>query len=862
MARRRKSSKGNALIGVVVVIGVIVVFVIQFIQQYYAEILTILGIVALGWLGIKLLRWWWSRTAAENALTASASAPSIAVRSPTQAGNLPPAIMPPPIPPPPPSSPDTSLRQGLGRSTAKASSSELSFHVNVEAKLDDHYSTPDVRIRPLVDPPKTSARAEADYAGPRWVAPGEAVTISGVTITGGMFYLGVPSSSNDTQPCFVDQGLKVAKTRSSKDDPATYYPSYARITPNQRRGFLQWMANGRSDPEENLSLVFLFFYGLEHRIFREGVTADAPQLIAEVERLLSIYGSNKSFLYYAGHFIIFAKASIRTVSVPDIDFGTIPREMSLDAKIYLGRKLADGREIQADDALIWAVSSPVAWRKRWPNDQKDVFQHLWRNRFISRFPVGLRVQAPKERISAVYSPASRSFQGQVMGTFGNLPDPSVDTATSATLKAIVEECWTDGGSYASSTTRTGSQPTLSAAVLLPADVWIKRNETLLKGLADHLAKAGTGSLILPITDIFKMAEMSVSVAPKMLLMVLKRLSEGLWTLGVGLEPDGNYGDADITVSSPACLFTVPAAYRGKAYSVPVNIGARTVTDFAILSALAADNDEPGTRAKIAIAVSDGTAADDLERARLAAYARVSGPSPERQSRLLRSVSQFSTQLRETAAHAAIIGATTAKRMPAEVVRQLEKVHKALNLPTEELYGALHRMPDDDSAPMAAPEPVDAGFEAVRRELEGFAVPAAPANAFAIDPERLARAREDTKAVSRILSDVFSDVHATENAVSPPATLSANDALPEVGPFDGLDPSHGALLLAVLDAGALPRSEFERIAKSMKLLADGAIDQINDWAFDRFDGPVIEDGAEIAIPPRLTERVKAMRLNRQ
>jgi len=61
--------------------------------------------------------------------------------------------------------------------------------------------------------------------------------------------------------------------------------------------------------------------------------------------------------------------------VPDIDFGTIPREMSLDAKIYLGRKLADGREIQTDDALIWAVSSPVAWRKRWPNDQKDVFQH-------------------------------------------------------------------------------------------------------------------------------------------------------------------------------------------------------------------------------------------------------------------------------------------------------------------------------------------------------------------------------------------------------------------------------------------------------------------------------------------------------
>jgi hypothetical protein len=49
---------------------------------------------------------------------------------------------------------------------------------------------------------------------------------------------------------------------------------------------------------------------------------------------------------------------------------------------------------------------------------------------------------------------------------------------------------------------------------------------------------------------------------------------------------------------------------------------------------------------------------------------------------------------------------------------------------------------------------------------------------------------------------------------------------------------------------------------MKLLADGAIDQINDWAFDQFDGPVIEDGDEIAVPPHLAERVKAKRLGRQ
>jgi hypothetical protein len=862
MARRRKSSKGNGLIGVVVVIGVGVVFAIQFIQQYYAETLTILGLVALGWLGIKLLRWWWLRTAAEKVLTVSGSASSVAVRSPTQVRNPPPAIMPPQIPPAPPSSPNTSLRQSLGRSATKVSSSDPSFHGNVEAQLDDHYSTPDVRIRPLVDPPKTSVRAAADYAAPRWIAPGEAVTIAGVTITGGMFYLGTPSSSSGVQPCFVDSSLNVAKTRSPKNDSPTYYPSYGKITAHQRRGFLQWMADGRFDPSENLSLVFLFFYGLEHRIFKEGVTADAPRLVAEVERLLSIYGRSGSLSRYGGDFIAYARASIRTVSEPDLDFEAIPQEMPLDVKIYIGHKLANGREIQAEDALIWAVSSPGAWRKRWPNDQRDVFEHLWRNRFATRFSDGLRIQATNKKINAVYQPASRSFEAHVRGTFENLPDPSSDTVASVTLKALVEECWTDGGSYISSATRTGSQPSLVAAVLLPAEIWIKRNERLLKTLADHLARVGTGTLILPVTDIFKMAEISVSIPSKTLVRVLKRFSEGLWTLGVGLEPDGNYADTDVSLSSLACLFSIPAPYRGKRYSVPVNVGARAALDAAILCATAADNAEPEIRASIAAAVAEGIDADELERARLGAYASVSKPSPERQPRLLRTISLFSTELRQIAARAAIVGATTDKRMPVQVVRQLEKVHKVLNLPTEELYSALHRMPEGESASMQASDPVDAGFEAVRRELEGFAVPVAPSNAFAIDPERLARAREDTKVVSRILSAVFSETNASENAASPSTTPPANDSPSEAGPFEGLDPSHGALLLTVLDVGALPRSEFERIAKSMKLLADGAIDQINDWAFDRLDGPVIEDGDEIAIQPGLAERVKAMRRDRQ
>ena len=47
---------------------------------------------------------------------------------------------------------------------------------------------------------------------------------------------------------------------------------------------------------------------------------------------------------------------------------------------------------------------------------------------------------------------------------------------------------------------------------------------------------------------------------------------------------------------------------------------------------------------------------------------------------------------------------------------------------------------------------------------------------------------------------------------------------------------------------MTRSEFERRAKEMRLLPDGAIERINDWSFDRFDEPLIEDGDEVVVAP--------------
>jgi hypothetical protein len=868
MARRRKASKGGGIAGLAFFVSIgVVLYVYQLVQQYFAGFLLLLGSGTVFWIAWKWRRWSHQR-GAEKAPAAILTHPVLG--SPPRSRATPStsraqAARPLPIPAP----------TSVSGTTATSATARTSWNPFVSrdgqlprseaakqrsATSPDAYSGPGIRITALTDPLQT-ASGPPSKAPARWVPSGEAVSIEDLTIEFGMFYLGAPTRSSsraDYAPPFVDLTLKVARTRSSKSDPPTYYPSYSKLTPSQRRGFLTWMAEGRVDPEENLSLVFLFFYGLEHRLFKEGAAADAPQLIAEVERLLSVYGGNRSFHHYARYFLMFAKAYWPGSTALTVDLDVIPREMPLDAKIYLGAKLASRRNIDASDALIWAVSSPTIWHRRWPNDQADVFEYLWRRRFAARFPEGLPVQLQKATIAAVYRPASRSFESALRGAFEKLPDPAADSLVPLELKSLVDECWAEGGSLTGSAARRReAQSPAAAAVTLPQEVWIKRNRPLLQTLSDRLATAEADTLFVPVIEVFKAMEITAGVAPKTLLSILSRISDGLLTMRVGMEPDGNYPEAELSFTSNICLFKIPKSIPGIELSRAINIGARLAVDIGILCASLTDNADPETRARISAVVADGVEADQLEKTRLEAYASIATACPDREPRLRRSASQLPSQLRQTASRAAIAGVTTNKRLSAQVVRRLERIHIALNVPLDALYAALHRATAEGPPSVGDTDPSNVAFEAVRQALEGDSTKA-PASGLSIDKIRLARARKETDAVSKMLSDVFTE--GGPSSEDPRRAVATEGSHPQaaVGSFAGLDFKHGELLATLLDAGSLSRNDVEARTKSMKLFADAALDHINDWALEHFEELAIEVGDVIRIAPHLADRVRSMR----
>jgi hypothetical protein len=65
-------------------------------------------------------------------------------------------------------------------------------------------------------------------------------------------------------------------------------------------------------------------------------------------------------------------------------------------------------------------------------------------------------------------------------------------------------------------------------------------------------------------------------------------------------------------------------------------------------------------------------------------------------------------------------------------------------------------------------------------------------------------------------------------------------------FPGLDDEHARFLAALCEKDDWLRADFEALASSLGLMAGGAAEVLNDWAFDRFDDAIIEDGDSLTI----------------
>lgn len=686
-----------------------------------------------------------------------------------------------------------------------------------------------VPVRPVSAPPRPRSAPKAGEP-PRWLSSGELLDLGGLKISGGLFYAG--KANNEawrSENCLVDTSLPVAANAPADGGASdlSYWPSYRGLSASVRRAYLEWLAGGRRDPDAPIGLVFLYFYGLERRLLHEKAFQDAEEIIDEVRSLRVVYDQNGSFSSYATRLLDVAEV-VRTSEIvrPPLlapAFSTF--EMPLATRRYFGAVLAEGRAFDADDALLWILSLPL-WFRTPVARCFDELCALWRLRFGERHPGGLKVRAPKTRLESVYRAASGRFETSF--ALGAFPDICAVSAPLNHLKEMFDACVQDLDAFSR---LLGRRPEgrggLEAALCLPRDL---RATPMARGaeIAREALFALIGDRKMAVASVKQVADILETplAEPKLSLPIQRRIGGMLDQLDIAFEPDRRYGETGLAPDGEMVIFAAEGGAAPHLESQHYG-AARTMAEIAALAAtvdgevVAAEFDQISADLQVMPGLSPA------DRVRLLAVAFYVLRAPPKQQAALGRLAKLPEGARRGVSAAAIGAVLADGRVEPTEVRFLERLHKTLNLPQEEVYAALHRGAVQVDAPVSiAPEEPSAGV-AIPPEA-----PRDP-DTVAFDATRLERIRRETNEVAGLLSSIFTD----EDDAPTPAKAEAK---PSSSAFAGLEPNHAQLLVAILSADGLEREIFDARARELKLLPDGALETINEWGFETFDEAVIDD----------------------
>lgn len=504
--------------------------------------------------------------------------------------------------------------------------------------------TPPPLVEPRIADPEWIAPAFRKGRAPvpaRWVQPGETVTVQGITIAAGRFYLGeaVFFEGQEIDGYVVNPKLSARASRPDvAGDSMPYWPSYAGVAPAARRAFLDWMSSGRRDDSYGIGHVFVFFYGLEHRLFVDRDIASAPDCIAEVERLLARRVDSESFQGYGKRFLDVARCAAGmplAVPQPSAERSHSP-EMDIAVRLHLGRRLAQSSAFLSEDALLWVLALPDVYLRTAAVWCFEEFVALWHLRFRSTFPEGLNVTT-SGNIDLRYEAASRAFRVTVDGPHQAYPDVAKATTSPEPLRRLVQECTDELDGFSR---LLGRQPearnSVQASLLLPPDLVSEIGFDALRSFRERLSEimGGQSRASTTMGTMLRAADFDLPENGKVSSGLADQLGQVLGRLDIAIEPDRRFGGAVPQPEDQIFLFEAPGggpvdperqAYRSMKAQVEV----------AVLAAAADGESSSEEMSRVINGIKDGRDLSAIERARLIAFAVTIFNNPPKLSRVMK-----------------------------------------------------------------------------------------------------------------------------------------------------------------------------------------------------------------------------------
>lgn len=708
-----------------------------------------------------------------------------------------------------------------------------------------------------------------------WVPPGKSVKVKDYDIPDGMVYIGtrLPAEGSHPRvdPCLINPQLRV--TASSPDYEGKgmgYWPSYSDIPPDCRAAYLEWLADERRNPNAYIGYVFLFFYGLERRVLRDfqllkiDVSEELAQITSEVERLLKVYGDNGSFSGYGSRFLEICQL----LQNPGNREGVEPPlnrtgwEIPLSLKVTLGRMITQGQPIPADWMLSWYLHSEQT-RLRTPATRcVEEFRKLLRSRYQQRYGEGIVIKPSKRKLKLEYRPASSGFSGvtltHLQGSIGDLPDISGLSAPLNKLQTLIDDCTDALDPYSRWLGRNGEQPDSKAALaLLPPELIDDLEDPQVRQLEQWLAQTlgENEQVVVPSQQLLE--QWSTPSPGKLTKKESTTLAKAIENLGYGIEPDVRFGGKSLKRDHSIVLFKLHdeiVAAPSQEYTAAMlllHLAATVANSDTVIDA--AEQQVLETHLETALHLSTA------ERTRLRAHLTWLLQAKLSLQGLKTKLNQMTDDDRAGIADFLISVAGADGYISPQEISMLTKIYPLLGFEADEVYSHIHAF--NTASPMA-PATAPVTVRPAAQTASGFAIPAPPevedqspekseaqeGSGFNLDLAAIQHKQTESAKVADLLGNLFEEDDPEPEAPEPATVAEAT------ADIAGLNVLHSQLLLTIAQQNTWHREALEAQADELGLMLDGALEVINEAAFDACDEPLTDGDDPISIDTDVLEQL--------
>ncbi len=301
----------------------------------------------------------------------------------------------------------------------------------------------------------------------RWFGGEERPSIQDYVIPGLVYYGGkLLDYTGTNDPCLINPHLELSKNEES-GFISMKNVSYSALSPQKRATYLQWLSEGRDNPECDPAFVLLFFYGLERRLFVDGprgrvTSGERKTIVLEVLRLLQIYGEISYLRHYFLSFLAMEWGVYGDREEVPL-YLDIPDIIGKDIFPAIVARLADrGLPLPGETAFQWLIHCPKIKVLPVAQSHPELFRQLFLLRYSQKFEKGIFLHCGRTPLILEYRGANPSLGGRLKIRVSDLQNPFVVRAPLQKITVLGVACAEELEPYSISAARALLAPELLA----------------------------------------------------------------------------------------------------------------------------------------------------------------------------------------------------------------------------------------------------------------------------------------------------------------------------------------------------------------------------------------------------------------